>query len=53
MNSMEHIITPIAEGYLRLTPEAGYILVNTISNRHYSEAEVKESKVNNFKVEKI
>lgn len=47
---MKHlVITPIAEGYLRLTPEAGYILVNKILNRHYSEAEVKEGEEKKFK----
>ena len=51
---MEHIIiTPITEGYVRLTPEPGYILVNVISNRHYSEAEVKEGEEKKFKATAI
>jgi hypothetical protein len=46
---MEHIIiTPIAEGYLRLTPEAGYILVNKKTRKHYSEAAVLEEGVSDF-----
>lgn len=47
---MEHIIiTPIGNGYLRLSPEAGYILVNVISGRRHSEAVVKEGEEGNFK----
>lgn len=36
---MEHIIkTPLQDGMLHLTPEAGYLLHSDIANRNYSEA---------------
>ena len=39
---MEHIIiTELDNGYLRLVPEAGYILYNDNAQRSYSEAVVK------------
>ena len=36
---MEHIIiTPIDGGYFKLVPESGYILENTFTLMHHSEA---------------
>lgn len=50
---MEHIIiTTLQDGMLRLTPKAGYALLNIITQRRYSEAEVNESDARNFKAVK-
>ena len=39
---MQHInIQTLENGLLRLTPEEGYILYNTLSQQTYREAEVK------------
>lgn len=51
---MEHIIvTHLDDDYVLLTPEKGYALVNIITSRKYSEAEVKEEEMKNFKAEAI
>ena len=40
---MEHItVKEIGDGLVRLVPEEGYQLYNTITRRTYSEAEVKD-----------
>lgn len=39
---MEHIkVTDIGGGYYHLTPDEGYILYNTRTNRYHSDAETK------------
>ena len=46
---MEHIIeTKLDNGYTRLTPEAGYILLNIITNKYYSVAVVLDKDKNKF-----
>lgn len=46
---MEHItITTLENGYVRLTPEAGYALLNTITQETYSEAVVKDKDKGRF-----
>lgn len=48
---MEHItITTLENGYVRLTPEAGYALLNKITNVTYSEAVIKEADMDRFTV---
>lgn len=40
---MEHIIiTELPDGYKRLTAEEGYKLFNTITQKYYSVAEVRD-----------
>lgn len=47
---MEHInVTQLADGYVRLRPEAGYKLFSVSLNRTVSEAVVKEESMYNFK----
>lgn len=46
---MEHIIETLLEnGYTRLTPEAGYALLNTLTNTTYSEAVVSKNSKKNY-----
>lgn len=46
---MEHItITTLENGYVRLTPEAGYALLNIITRATYSEAVVKDGHKGKF-----
>lgn len=44
---MEHItITQLGGGYVRLTPDTGYVLIkDNDTSRHFSDAEVKETEV--------
>lgn len=50
----EHIIvTPFTNGYVRLTPEAGYQLLNIITEKVYSEAVVEEKDMHNYKAVEI
>ena len=44
---MEHIkVTNIGGGYVRLTPDEGYVLIkDNDTSRHFSDAEVKETEV--------
>lgn len=42
---MKHIIiTDLGGGYMRLTPQKGYRLLNTVDKKYYSEAVVKSTK---------
>ena len=47
-NAMEHIIITKFNGYVRLTPELGYILRNVVTRSTHSEAVVKEQGAKNF-----
>ena len=47
---MEHInVTQLADGYVRLRPEAGYKIFSVSLNRTVSEAVVKEAQSDSFK----
>ena len=51
---MEHItITPLSDGYVRLTPDEGYELRNKISGRLYSEVVTKDESKNDYEAVKI
>lgn len=46
---MEHVtITPEPDSYYRLTPDEGYMLLNKMSQRRYSEAVVHEGQIDDY-----
>ena len=52
--TMEHItVTTLSNGMVRLNPEPGYALLNTITNKVYSEAVVEEKDIHNYKAVEI
>lgn len=51
---MEHVtIKDMGNGMVKLTPDEGYMLVDSRTQRTYSEAVVKEKDVRNFSVVQI
>lgn len=41
-------IEHLSDGYVRLTPDEGKRLYNTVTEQYYSEAVVKEGKISQF-----